>query len=66
MNIKEIVAVSRVVISTGLLVTAGWMATHNSDGWLFFFFGGLFIYPNQINIDFSEDKDNEANKNITR
>jgi len=55
MNLKEIVDVLRVVISTSLLVVSGYMAIiSNVDGWGWFLFAGLFIYPTQINIDFKE------------
>lgn len=55
MNIKEVVAVSRVVISTGLLVAAGYMAIQGVNGWGWFLFIALLVFPSQINVDFREN-----------
>lgn len=56
MKTNEIVCISRVVISTFLLILSGWLATTNTNDWGWFLFVVVIIFPNQINIDFREGK----------
>jgi hypothetical protein len=54
MNINEGVAVSRAVISAGLLIASGYMAVQGVTGWGWFLFCSILIFPSQINVDFRE------------
>lgn len=53
-NYKEKLEITRIVVSTLLLVTAIYGMFNHSIGWGWFLFSGVLLYPKCINIDFRE------------
>lgn len=54
MTFKEKLEVTRVVIAVLLLTVCVFLVFDNKDGWGWFMFCGMFLYPQQINLDFRE------------
>lgn len=52
MTLKDKLDVTRTLVSTVLLLTAMYGLTNNSEGWGWFLFAGVLLYPKAINIDF--------------
>ena len=64
MNIhyKEKLEITRVIVSTILLVTAIYGMINYSEGWGWFLTVGFLIYPNNLNINL-DFKDEERGEN---
>lgn len=56
LDYKEKFEIARVVIATIMLLTSMYGLSNHSEGWGWFLFVGVVLYPSHINIDFRESK----------